>query len=141
MSTSQRKKRSTSAEPRLVIERTFSRPGTLFTVSSIGLVMVTIIWSIGMTPLSTAISIRGKLVSGKTDTGIVNARYTPMTASTMIRKITDFEFRVIQEDVAGWLNAAPGRCWACVSLFLLVVRLADVRLVGSRLVRARCAWF
>ena len=39
-----------------------------------GRVMVTIIWSIGMTPLSTAIRMRGKLVAGKTDTGMVNAR-------------------------------------------------------------------
>src|ERR1700746_405211 len=74
MSTSQRKKRSTSAEPRLVIDRTESNPGTLLTVSSMGRVIVTIIWSIGITPLSTAIRMRGKLVDGNTDTGTVNAR-------------------------------------------------------------------
>src|SRR5438045_9748271 len=74
MSTFQSKKRSISAEPRLVMERTCSRPGTLFTASSIGRVIVTIIWSIGITPLSTPIRMRGKLVVGKTEIGIVNAR-------------------------------------------------------------------
>jgi hypothetical protein len=74
MSTSQRKNRSTSADPRLVMERTSSRPGTLLTVSSIGRVMVTIIWSMGITPLSTPIRMRGKFVAGKTDTGMVKAR-------------------------------------------------------------------
>src|SRR5579885_2589491 len=71
MSTFQSKKRSTSAEPRLVMDCTRCNPGTLLTVSSMGRVMVTIIWSIGMTPLSTAITMRGKLVSGKTETGMV----------------------------------------------------------------------
>ncbi len=36
MSTFQSKKRLTSAEPRLVMERTVSRPGTVFTASSMG---------------------------------------------------------------------------------------------------------
>ena len=39
-----------------------------------GRVTVTIIWSMGITPLSTAIRTRGKLVVGNTETGIVNAR-------------------------------------------------------------------
>jgi hypothetical protein len=69
MSTSQLKKRLTSAEPRLVVERTVARPGTEFTASSMGLVMVTCICSTGMTPLSTPITTRGKLVSGKTEIG------------------------------------------------------------------------
>ena len=43
MSTCQLKKRLISAEPRLVVERTSSSPGTLLTASSIGRVMVTII--------------------------------------------------------------------------------------------------
>ena len=38
------------------------------------LVTVTSIWSIGITPLSTPIRMRGKFVSGKTETGSVNAR-------------------------------------------------------------------
>ena len=74
MSTFQSKNRSISAEPRLVIERTSCNPGTLFTASSSGRVIVTIIWSIGITPLSTAIRMRGKLVAGKTETGMVKAR-------------------------------------------------------------------
>ncbi len=69
MSTFQSKKRLTSAEPRLVVERTVSRPGTLLTASSMGLVMVTCICSTGMTPLSTPMTTRGKLVSGKTAMG------------------------------------------------------------------------
>src|ERR1700712_4620472 len=69
MSTDQSKKRLTSAEPRLVVERTVTSPGTLFTAVSIGLVMVTCICSTGMTPLSTPITTRGKLVSGKTEIG------------------------------------------------------------------------
>src|SRR5436305_12645607 len=70
----QSKNRSISAEPRLVFDLTCKSPGTLFTASSIGRVIVTIIWSVGMTPLSAAIRMRGKLVVGKTATGIVNAR-------------------------------------------------------------------
>ena len=69
MSTLQSKDKSTSAEPRLVVERTSSRPGTLFTASSIGRVIVTSIWSMGITPLSTPMMIRGKLVDGKTAIG------------------------------------------------------------------------
>ena len=43
VSTFQSKNRSISAEPRLVMERTSCSPGTLFTASSMGRVMVTII--------------------------------------------------------------------------------------------------
>ncbi len=43
ISTFQSKNRSISAEPRLVIERTSCNPGTLFTASSKGRVIVTII--------------------------------------------------------------------------------------------------
>src|SRR5260370_41388763 len=44
-----------------------------------------------MTPLSTAIRIRGKLVAGKTATGTVKARYPPINASVTVRKMTDRE--------------------------------------------------
>ena len=74
ISTCQSKNRSTSAEPRLVMERTCCNPGTLFTDSSMGRVMVTIIWSIGITPLSTPMTTRGKSVVGKTEIGMVKAR-------------------------------------------------------------------
>ena len=73
MSTLQSKNRSTSAEPREVMDRTVTNPGTLFTASSMGLVMVTCICSTGITPLSTAMTTRGKLVSGKTEIGTCNA--------------------------------------------------------------------
>ncbi len=69
MSTLQLKKRLTSAEPRLVVERTVARPGTEFIASSMGLVIVTCICSTGMTPLSTPMTTRGKFVSGKTEIG------------------------------------------------------------------------
>ena len=69
ISTFQSKNRLTSADPRLVVERTVRSPGTLLTASSMGLVMVTCICSTGITPLSTPITTRGKFVSGKTDVG------------------------------------------------------------------------
>jgi hypothetical protein len=50
-----------------------NQAGTLLMASSIGLVMVTCICSTGMTPLSTPITTRGKLVSGKTEIGTWNA--------------------------------------------------------------------
>ena len=69
MSTPQSKKRLTSADPRLVVLRTVTSPGTLLTASSMGLVIVTCICSTGITPLSTPITTRGKFVSGKTASG------------------------------------------------------------------------
>ena len=74
MSTFQLKKRLTSAEPRLVMERTVARPGTLLTASSMGRVMVTSICSTGITPLSTPMTTRGKLVCGNTEMGMRKAR-------------------------------------------------------------------
>ena len=73
MLTFQLKNRSISAEPRLVTDRTFSRPGTILMASSIGRVIVTSICSIGITPLSTPMMMRGKLVVGKTATGMLSA--------------------------------------------------------------------
>src|SRR6478672_1524054 len=101
MSTFQLKKRSISADPRLVIDRTDSRPCTLFTACATGRVTVTIIWSMGITPLSTAITTRGKSVDGKTDTGMVKARYAPTAATTTTRKMSDCEFRVNQYALCG----------------------------------------
>src|ERR1700674_4622563 len=45
----------------------------------------------GITPLSTAIRIRGKLVAGKTGEGTGKARNPPTNASVTVRKITDRE--------------------------------------------------
>src|SRR4029077_6868258 len=78
------------------MERTVSSPGTLLTASSMGRVTVTIIWSMGMTPLSTEISTRGKSVEGNTDTGIVKARYVPRRPRVRIRKMSGRECRAIQ---------------------------------------------
>ncbi len=74
MSTFHVKNRSISTDPRLVMDWMSSRPWTVFSTSSIGRVTVTSIWSIGATPLSTPTTTRGKSTSGKTATGIVNAR-------------------------------------------------------------------
>src|ERR1700730_15050840 len=46
---------------------------------------------IGITPLSTAIRMRGKLVAGKTATGTVKARNPPTNARVTVRKMTDRE--------------------------------------------------
>ena len=73
ISTLQSKNRLISAEPRLVIEVTRWSPCTVFTASSMGRVTVTSIWSMGITPLSTPTTMRGKSVSGKTAMGTENA--------------------------------------------------------------------
>src|ERR1700761_1563931 len=74
ISTPQAKNRLTSADPRLVVERTVTSPGTMLIASSIGLVMVTCICSTGITPLSMLITTRGKFVVGNTEIGICVAR-------------------------------------------------------------------
>ena len=56
------------------MERTVTSPGTVFTASSMGLVIVTSICSTGITPLSTPMTTRGKFVSGKTEMGTWKAR-------------------------------------------------------------------
>ncbi len=73
MSTFQLKKTLTSAEPRPVAERIVTTPGMSFMASSMGRVMVAIISSAGMTPLSTRMTTRGKFVCGKTEDGKVSA--------------------------------------------------------------------
>ena len=96
MSTDQLKKRLISAEPRLDTERTSSRPGTARTACSSGRVMATSICSMGITPLSTPMMIRGKFVVGKTATGSVRAWYTPTTVRRQIRKMIEVECRANQ---------------------------------------------
>ena len=73
MSTFQVKKTLTSAAPRPVIERIVETPRMSFIASSIGRVMVAIISSAGMTPLSTRMTTRGKSVWGKTEEERVRA--------------------------------------------------------------------
>src|ERR1700689_3014268 len=96
MSMFQLKNRFTSPEPRLVVDLNCSRPGTLFMASSIGRVTMTCIWLIGATPLSMPTTMRGKSVAGKTATGIVNARYTPITIRVTMTKMTGLEKRAVQ---------------------------------------------
>lgn len=72
MSTCQLKKTLISAEPRPVVERIVTEPGMSFIASSMGRVMIAIVSSAGITPLSTRMTRRGKLVCGKTDDGILN---------------------------------------------------------------------
>src|SRR5579864_2983128 len=56
-----------------------------------------------MTPLSTAISTRGKSVEGNTDTGMVKARYAPSRPSVRMTKMTGLECCAIQ----CWLVEVP----------------------------------
>src|SRR5258706_15045809 len=77
MSTFQSKKTLMSAEPRAVVERILVEPGMSFIASSMGLVMVAIISSAGMTPLSIRMTTRGELVCGKNDEGMVTAEKMP----------------------------------------------------------------
>src|ERR1700733_13439008 len=86
ISTFQSKNRLTSADPRLVVERTVTSPGTVFTASSIGLVIVTSICSTGITPLSTPITTRGKFVSGNTEIGTRSAAQLPASVSATAKK-------------------------------------------------------
>src|SRR5262249_22400462 len=88
------------------MERTVWSPGTLLTASSIGRVIVTSIWSIGATPLSTPITIRGKLVSGNTEIGIENPKYVPTTARAMAKNRMGRDSRSNQGLRAGGLRNA-----------------------------------
>ena len=107
MSLFQSKKRSTSAEPRLVMDWTFCKPGTLLTASSRGRVMITSIWSMGMTPLSMPMTMRGKSVFGKTATGIVKARYAPTSMRVTIKN------RMGRESL--WNQGASGLLDGCAA--------------------------
>ncbi len=99
MSVFQSKKTLISAEPRPVAERTVTDPGMSFIASSIGRVIVAIISSAGMTPLSTRTMTRGKSVCGKTEDGSVSAAQIPATQSATQRKTI----------AAAWRVAMPAR--------------------------------
>src|SRR5438132_11338129 len=68
ISTFQSKKRSISAEPRLVMERTCCIPVMLLTASSTGLERVTLILSIGIITLSRELILTGLWNVSKMDT-------------------------------------------------------------------------
>src|ERR1700694_5449564 len=77
MSTFQSKKRLTSEDPREVFDLMRWMPGIPFIASSMGRVTETRVCGAGATPLSTIITMRGKLVAGKMAMGICQAAYTP----------------------------------------------------------------
>ena len=114
MSTSQLKNRLISAEPRLVVLRTVTRPGTLLTASSIRLVMVTCICSTGITPLSTPITTRGKLVSGKTEIGTWNAAYIPASVNKNRKKKMVFAAPASQKDLSSVAFAGESGISPCL---------------------------
>src|SRR5580700_104811 len=63
----------------------------------------------GVTPLSTPITIRGKSVLGKTDTGIEKARYAPTTASAIVENKIGREKRSNQGAAAFSVLDTAGR--------------------------------
>ncbi len=73
MSTSHVKNTLISAEPRPVADFTVVTPRMSCIASSIGRVIVAIISSPGITPLSTRITTRGKSVCGNTEEASVRA--------------------------------------------------------------------
>src|SRR4029077_4287714 len=84
-----------------------------------------------MTPLSTAIRMRGKLVAGKTETGIVKARYTPNSATVRIRKITDLEWRANQYEGSGSFAVILRSPEVSATLFLIGAFHFDLRVIGQ----------
>ena len=101
MSACQVKKTFTSAEPRPVAERTNAAPGTSFIASSIGRVMVAIISSAGMTPLSIRMTQRGKFVCGNTDEGIFSAANTPARHRASVMNMMAVAFWVANRPMPG----------------------------------------
>ena len=69
-----------SALPRVLAERIDFTPGTGLTACSILRVTEMTIWSAGMSPASTLMAIRGKLVCGKRETGRLIAVNIPAMA-------------------------------------------------------------
>src|SRR5579859_4565995 len=94
MFTFQLKKMLIWAEPRAVAERTEVTPGTSFIASSMGRVMVAIISSAGMMPLSTRMTTRGKSVWGNTDDGVCSAENTPARHNATAMNVMEIACRV-----------------------------------------------
>src|SRR5690348_4031055 len=136
MSTRQLKYRSISAEPRLVMDCTFSIPRTPDTASSTGRVMVTSIWSMGITPLSTPMMMRGKSVEGKTEVGMLKPRYPPTNARVMIRKMMDLCSRANQYDDASLDSAARNFGFGCAEFAIAEGKSLSVR--RAALLRRSC---
>jgi hypothetical protein len=64
----------------------------LFMASSMGRVMVAIISFAGMMPLFTITTIRGKLVSGKTEDGVLRAQNIPARHNTAAMNMMEIAF-------------------------------------------------
>src|SRR6266849_9437724 len=77
ISTFQSKKRLITEEPREVFDLMRWMPGMPFIASSMGRVTETSVCGAGATPLSTIITMRGKLVAGKIAIGNCQAAYNP----------------------------------------------------------------
>src|SRR5260370_36757156 len=77
ISTFQSKKRLIPEEPREVFDLMRWMPGMPFIASSMGRVTETSVCGPGATPLSTIITMRGKLVAGKIAIGNCQAAYNP----------------------------------------------------------------
>src|ERR1700704_1648937 len=77
MSTLQSKNKLTSEDPRDVFDLMRWIPGIPFIASSMGRVTDTSVCGAGATPLSTMITMRGKLVAGKIAIGNCQAAYNP----------------------------------------------------------------
>src|SRR5713101_3646712 len=77
ISTFQSKKRLISEDPREVFDLMRWMPGIPFIASSIGRVTETSVCGAEATPLSTMMTMRGKLVAGKIAIGNCQAAYNP----------------------------------------------------------------
>lgn len=95
MSAFQVKKTLISAAPRPVVDRMVTTPRMSFMASSMGRVMVAIISSAGMTPLSTKTTTRGKSVWGKTEEEMLRAEKAPARQRAAQMNTIEIEFRVV----------------------------------------------
>src|SRR5262249_18311084 len=77
-------------------------PETSFIASSIGRVMVAIISSAGMTPLSIRMTQRGKFVCGKTEEGIFSAANAPARHRTTVMNMMAVALWGANRPVPGW---------------------------------------
>ena len=82
MSVPQENSAEISVEPREVMERTSSMPGTRRMASSSGRVTVGIIWAAGSSPESAMTFTMGKVTGGKIDEGSRLTSKTPAVTST-----------------------------------------------------------
>src|SRR5713101_5458457 len=92
MSTLQSKNKLTSVEPREVFDLMRWMPGIPFIASSMGRVTETSVCGAGATPLSTMMTMRGKLVAGKIAIGSCQAANNPpaQTRAIMTRTARDW---------------------------------------------------